>query len=78
MTKQTKPVQTGLAAVLAFKLLRSVQETRHRRNGSTYFFSEGSIAFPELIPDLPARTMLTSEGSVSRSTHVHGPNVCVR
>lgn len=53
----------------AFKLLRSVQETRHRRNGSTYFFSEGSIAFPDRS-DLPARTMLTSEGSVSRSTHV--------
>ena len=45
------------------------QETRHRRNGSTYFFSEGSIAFPD-HSDLPARTMLTSEGSVSRSTHV--------
>ena len=45
------------------------QETRHRRNGSTYFFSEGSMAFPDR-PDIPARTMLTSEGSVSRSTHV--------
>ena len=45
------------------------QETRHRRNGSTYFFSEGSMAFPDRS-DLPARTMLTSEGSVSRSTHV--------
>lgn len=68
MTKQTKPVQTGLVC-FAFKLLRSVQETRHRRNGSTYFFSEGSMAFPDRS-DLPARTMLTSEGSVSRSTHV--------
>ena len=46
-----------------------MQETRHRRNGSTYFFSEGSMAFPDRS-DLPARTMLTSEGSVSRSTHV--------
>ena len=45
------------------------QEIRHRRNGSTYFFSEGSMAFPDRS-DLPARTMLTSEGSVSRSTHV--------
>ena len=68
MTKQTKPVQIGLVC-FAFKLLRSVQETRHRRNGSTYFFSEGSMAFPDRS-DLPARTMLTSEGSVSRSTHV--------
>ncbi len=40
------------------------QETRHRRNGSTYFFSEGSMAFPDRS-DFPARTMLTSEGSVS-------------
>ncbi len=68
MTKQTKPMQIGLVC-FAFKLLRSVQETRHRRNGSTYFFSEGSMAFPDRS-DLPARTMLTSEGSVSRSTHV--------
>lgn len=68
MTKQTKPVQIGLVC-FAFKLLRSVQETRHRRNGSTYFFSEGSMAFPDRS-DLPARTMLTSEGSVSRSTHI--------
>ena len=45
------------------------QETRHRRNGSTYFFSEGSMAFPD-CSNLPARTMPTSEGSVSRSTHV--------
>lgn len=79
MTKQTKPVQIGLVC-FAFKLLRSVQETRHRRNGSTYFFSEGSMAFPDRS-DLPARTMLTSEGSVSRSTHVVADpqtNVCVR
>ena len=68
MTKQTKPVQIGLVC-FAFKLLRSVQETRHRRNSSTYFFSEGSMAFPDRS-DLPARMMLTSEGSVSRNTHV--------
>lgn len=68
MTKQTKPIQIGLVC-FAFKQLRSVQETRHRRNSSTYFFSEGSMAFPDRS-DLPARTMLTSEGSVSRSTHV--------
>ena len=68
MTKQTKPVQIGLVC-FAFKLFCPVLETRHRRNGSTYFFSEGSMAFPDRS-DLPARTMLTSEGSVSRSTHV--------
>ena len=51
------------------RYLNAKQETRHRRNGSTYFFLEGSMAFPD-CSNLPARTMLTSEGSVSRSTHV--------
>lgn len=37
--------------------------------GHSYIFSEGSIAFPDSI-DKPARTMLTSESSVNRSTHV--------
>ena len=59
MTKQTKPI-TNRFGLFAFKQLRSVQETRHRRNSSTYFFSEGSMAFPDRS-DLPARTMLTSE-----------------
>ena len=42
---------------------------RTARNGHKYTFSEGSIAFPDPI-ELPARTMLTSESSVNRSTHV--------
>ena len=55
MTKQTKPIQIGLVC-FAFKLLRSVQETRHRRNGSTYFFSEGSMARSLIVLTfLPAR-----------------------
>ena len=32
-------------------------------------FSEGAIAFPDSL-DKPARTMLTSESSLNRSTHV--------
>ena len=44
-------------------------EIRQRRNGSSYFFSEGPMAFPDSF-GLPARTMLTSEGTVSRSSHV--------
>ena len=34
-----------------------------------YHFREGAIAFPDAL-DKPARTMLTSEGSLNRSTHV--------
>lgn len=40
-----------------------------KKTGHEYFFSEGPIAFPDPL-DKPARTMLTSEGSANRSTHV--------
>ena len=40
-----------------------------RETGFAYHFSEGGIAFPDPL-DRPARTMLTSEGTVNRSTHV--------
>lgn len=42
---------------------------RTSKTGHKYIFSEGPIAFPDSI-DKPARTMLTSESSVNRSTHV--------
>ena len=38
-------------------------------NGHKYIYSEGTMAFPDDI-NLPARTILTSESSVSRSSHV--------
>lgn len=38
-------------------------------SGHEYIFSEGPIAFPDPL-DRPARTMLTSEGTKNRSTHV--------
>ncbi|MBC5722066.1 Modification methylase HhaI [uncultured Clostridium sp.] len=44
-------------------------ELRHRKDGSTYCFSEGVVAFPEPL-DRPSRTMLTSESNVSRTSHV--------
>ncbi len=46
---------------------KSIQRTT--KDGHKYTFSEGPIAFPDNI-ELPARTMLTSESSVNRSTHV--------
>ena len=42
---------------------------RKRPNGETYYFSEGSVAFPDKL-DVPARTMLTSESTTNRSSHV--------
>ena len=42
---------------------------RVKPNGDHYKYSEGPIAFPEEL-DSPSRTMLTSESSLNRSTHV--------
>lgn len=42
---------------------------RKRPNGESYFFSEGKLAFPDKL-DVPARTMLTSESTTNRSSHV--------
>jgi len=42
---------------------------RVSKTGHEYTFSEGAIPFPDPL-DKPARTMLTSEASKNRSTHV--------
>jgi DNA (cytosine-5)-methyltransferase 1 len=42
---------------------------RTSKSGHEYVFSEGAISFPDKL-DAPARTMLTSESSLNRSTHV--------
>ena len=42
---------------------------RVSKSGHAYVFSEGPIAFPDPL-DRPSRTMLTSESSLNRSTHV--------
>lgn len=42
---------------------------RKSKEGHEYMFREGAIAFPDYL-DRPARTMLTSEASKNRSTHV--------
>ena len=53
-----------------FEYLRGAKKVpRKKPNGEEYFYSEGSMSpFDSL--DLPGRTMLTSEGSVNRSTHI--------
>lgn len=42
---------------------------RTSKAGHEYVFSEGAIAFPDPL-DKPARTMLTSEGTTNRSSHI--------
>lgn len=42
---------------------------RTSATGHKYFYSEGSMAFPDLL-DKPGRTMLTSEATINRSSHV--------
>ena len=42
---------------------------RIKPNGEPYFYAEGAMPFPDNL-DAPARTMLTSEGGISRTTHV--------
>lgn len=50
-------------------LKNSKKVPRKKPNGEDYLYSEGSMSFPDDL-DLPGRTMLTSERSVNRSTHV--------
>lgn len=42
---------------------------RTSRDGHIYTYSEGAIAFPDHL-DRPGRTMLTSEGSLNRCSHL--------
>ena len=45
------------------------REQRKTKEGFEYCYTEGPIAYPDYL-DKPARTMLTSEGSKNRSSHV--------
>lgn len=40
-----------------------------KSNGASYSYSEGAIPFPDPL-NRPGRTMLTSEGTVNRSSHI--------
>ncbi|MBF7030181.1 DNA (cytosine-5-)-methyltransferase [Staphylococcus kloosii] len=53
-----------------FKYLRGPKKILRKSNtGHEYYFSEGGMSETDSL-ELPARTMLTSEGSVNRSTHL--------
>lgn len=57
--------------ILKFKYLRSSKKILRTRkiDGGQYYYSEGAMSpFDSL--DLPGRTMLTSEGTINRSTHI--------
>lgn len=45
------------------------KKLRKSRTGHEYIYAEGAISFPDSL-DRPARTILTSEGNLNRSTHV--------
>lgn len=56
--------------IVKYQFLKSAKKIeRISKIGVTYNYSEGSMSFPDSL-NLPARTMLTSEGSINRSTHV--------
>ena len=42
---------------------------RTTKEGFEYWYSEGAMAYPDFL-DRPARTMLTSEGTINRSSHI--------
>lgn len=53
-----------------FEYLRGAKKIeRTSADGHKYFFSEGGMSQTDSL-DLPGRTMLTSEGTVNRSTHI--------
>lgn len=56
--------------IMKFKYLRGPKKIeRQSESGHTYTFSEGGMSEYDSL-DLPGRTMLTSEGTTNRSTHL--------
>lgn len=56
--------------VKKFEYLKGPKKLRRvAANGHKYFYSEGPVPFPDIL-DRAGRTMLTSEGTVNRSSHL--------
>jgi DNA (cytosine-5)-methyltransferase 1 len=71
----SKDFQLTSDQVKKFEYLKGSKKVeRVRPNGEPYFYSEGSMAFPENL-DSPGRTMLTSESSINRSSHIIQENL---
>ena len=61
---------TGSDRIAKWNYLKGAKKiNRTAANGHQYVFSEGPVAFPDPW-DRPARTMLTSESTLNRSSHV--------
>lgn len=59
-----------LRYIYIYKYLKSNKRiSRVKPNGEEYFYTEGAMACPDNL-ESPARTMLTSEGGISRTTHI--------
>lgn len=53
-----------------FKYLKGTKRIpRIKPNGESYMYTEGAMPCPDNL-EAPARTMLTSEGGISRTTHI--------
>ncbi len=53
-----------------FKYLKGTKRIpRVKPNGESYMYTEGAMPCPDNL-EVPARTMLTSEGGISRTTHI--------
>lgn len=52
-----------------FRKTRKSKKIKRIKNGIVYTYSEGEMVFPDKL-NRPGRTMLTSEGTLNRSTHV--------
>lgn len=48
----------------------SKHEERHTKDGKTFYYNEGSMAFPDPL-DRPSRTIITSEGGKTPSRFKH-------
>lgn len=60
-------VTNGIEKYAYLKGAKKIERTS--KLGINYNYSEGSMAFPDSL-NMPGRTMLTSEGSINRSTHI--------
>lgn len=53
-----------------WEYLKSAKKiARLKPNGIPYYYSEGAMPYPDIL-DSPARTILTSEASINRSSHI--------
>lgn len=66
-----KVMKNGKTVYEHFEYLKGPKKVPRKSaaTGHEYIYSEGGMNFPDSL-DLPGRTMLTSEGTVNRSTHV--------